>query len=89
MKDKPGNKLLVIKIYDKMLDLVARDGGNIVGSKMNKILGAKRELSLFEKRIRLAQYDGMTRVEVSICHDAIMKFRPDLPPVMTLWHMKM
>ena len=31
----------------------------------------------------------MTRVEISICSAALEKFRPDLPSVRTLWHLKM
>ena len=84
-----GDKLLVVKFYDKLTDLVARDGSHIVGSRIDSILGSKRHLTLFESRIRKAQYAGMTRVEISICHAALEKFRPDLPSVRTLWHLKM
>ena len=31
----------------------------------------------------------MTRIEISICHPAIRKFRPDLPSHKTLWHYKL
>lgn len=54
MRDEYGDKLLVVKIYDKLLDLIARDGCHIVGSKLTTILGAKRLLTQFEKRIRKA-----------------------------------
>ena len=79
VKDHLGDKLLVLKIYDKILDLVSRDGCHVVGSRISTILGSSRKLGLFEKRIRKAQYTGMTRLEVSICYSALTIFRPDLP----------
>ena len=42
----------MVKFYDKILDLVAREGCHIVGSRIFTILGAKYSLGLFEKRIR-------------------------------------
>ena len=36
---KDGEKVLNIKFYDKVLDLVARDGYQMVGSRVNQILG--------------------------------------------------
>ena len=84
-----GDRLLVVKLYDKLLDLIARDGSHIVGSRINTILGSKQQLSTFDSRIRKAQLFGMMRIEISICHAAMKKFRPDLPLVKTLWHEKM
>ena len=46
------DKLLVIKVYDKVLDLIARDGINLVGSRISTILGSSRKLGLFEKLLR-------------------------------------
>ena len=71
-----GDKLLVVKFYDKLLDLIARDGTHLVGSRIATILGCKQQLTLFDKRIRKLQHAGMTRVEVSICRAALEKFNP-------------
>ena len=89
VKDCKGDKLLVVKAYDKIQELVARDGSHLVGSRIRTILGSTKGLGLFEKRIRKAQNTGMTRLEVSICSAALEKFRPDLPSMRTLWHSKM
>ena len=40
VKDQEGEKLLAIKFYDKVLDLVARDGCHLVGSRIATILGS-------------------------------------------------
>ena len=60
-------KLLNIKIYDKTLDMIGRDGFQRVGSRLDQVLGAKREFNLFTKRICDASKTGLTRLEVSIC----------------------
>ena len=80
------DKLLVVKVYDKVLDLIARNGCQLVGSRISTILGSSRQLGLFEKRLRIAQSTGMTRIEVSLCRAAMRKFRLNLPSVRTLWH---
>ena len=41
----------MIKLYDKILDLVARDGINLVGSRIAAILGQKRNVTTFDKRV--------------------------------------
>ena len=51
VKDAYESKLLNVKIYDKMIDLVARDSTHQVGSRINNILGSKGNLSIFEKRL--------------------------------------
>ena len=84
--DGVKDKLLVVKVYDKVLDLIARDGINLVGSRISTILGSSRQLGLFEKRLRKAQATGMTRIEVSLCRAAMRKYRLNLPSVRTLWH---
>ena len=55
-----------IKVYDKILDLVGRDGASIVGSRVREILGCKPQLNSFNKRIRQAKNHGMTRLEISL-----------------------
>ena len=54
MKDEDDDQILVVKIYDKVLSLVSKDGSKTVGSKVATILGSKRELTVFEKRINRA-----------------------------------
>ena len=44
----------MVKIYDKIQELVARDGINLVGGKISTILGSTMNIGLFEKRIRKA-----------------------------------
>ena len=46
---------MVVKAYDKIIDLVAREGSHLVGSRIATILGSTYQLGLFEKRIRKAQ----------------------------------
>lgn len=89
VKGDEGTKLLVVKIYDKLLDLLAREGSHLVGSRVATILGSKWQLSLLEKRVRRAQHTGMTRLEVSICPAALVKYAPHQPSVKTKWHSKM
>ena len=47
--DDDKSKLLVVKIYDKIMDLIGRDGIQQVGSKLYKILGCGRKLDVFQK----------------------------------------
>ncbi len=49
-----------------MIELVARDGSQLVGSRCNRILGSKHHLDKFESRLRNAMYDGLTRCEISL-----------------------
>ena len=39
--DKEKDKLLNIKVYEKTLDLISRDGIQMVGSRLGNILGSK------------------------------------------------
>jgi hypothetical protein len=57
---------MTIKFYDKVADLVARDNIQAVGSRCNALMGSKRHLDLFDKRLRNAQLHGLTRCEVSL-----------------------
>lgn len=52
IKDVSGGKLLNIKIYDKFLDLIGRDGYQIIGSRFDRVIGAKREYSSLLKRTK-------------------------------------
>lgn len=39
--DEKNDKLLNVKVYDKFLDLIGRDGIQMVGSRVGNILGCK------------------------------------------------
>ena len=69
-----NDKLLNIKIYDKTLDLISRDGRQMVGSRIPEILGCKGYTDPLKKRVCDAQNSGLTRLEVSICTSALKKF---------------
>ena len=80
--------MLQIKVYDKILDMIGRDATHMVGSRIKEIVGAKHNLNLFNQKLRVARFSGMTRIEVSICSHAIDTFALCHPPVRTLWHTK-
>ena len=54
-----------------MMDLIGREGSHQVSSRLSKILGCGRRLDVFQKSICEAQAYGLTRVEVSICREAL------------------
>ena len=84
--DKYGEKLLTIKCYDKLLDLVGRNGYHLVGSRMPVVLGCSSERTSFMKRIRGAQHTGLTRLEIS-CHEAaLQKYILYTASLKTDWH---
>ena len=87
MGDK-GSKLLNVKFYDKILDLISREGCHQVGSRTHEVLGSKRQLNVFNKRIGQARNTGMTRLELSICLEALREYSPWETSVKTLWHSK-
>lgn len=49
--DAQHNKLLKVKVYDKMLDLISRDGCHLVGSRVDHILGSSGQFNTFIKRV--------------------------------------
>ena len=69
--DECNGKMLNIKVYDKTLDLIGRDGMQMVGSKLSNILGCKGHYNTFIKRVCQAQNSGLTRLELSICRSAL------------------
>ena len=83
-----NDRLMKVKFYDKVLDLIGRDGTQMVGTRVDRILGSKGEYNSFIKRIVQAQHTGMTRLEISICAAALQKFKPWQPSAKTLWHSK-
>ena len=68
---KDNEKLLNVKAYDKIMDLFGREGSHQVGSRISTVLGCKRQSGAFEKAIRMIKFMGMTRLEISICSQAI------------------
>ena len=42
VKGASGGVLLNIKVYEKILDLCGKDGFQMIGSRFNRVLGAKR-----------------------------------------------
>jgi len=56
---------MVIKMYDKIVELVGRDGTNLVGSQINKVVGAVRNIDKLQRKISKAQNFGLTRLEIS------------------------
>ena len=88
VNDDGGVKLLTIKVYDKVIDLISRDGSKPVGSKTNVIVGAKLKLTELNQRVRKAASTGMTRLEVSIHNAALQKYEVTQPSFKTVWHMR-
>ena len=86
VKDNENRKLLNIKVYDKFLDLCGRDGYQRIGSRFNRVLGSKLENNSFIKRTKECQWTGMTRLEVSICKDALENYSPFQKSLMTVWY---
>ena len=43
--DSDGEKILIVKLYDKVMDVISIENSFIVGSQINVILGAKRYLN--------------------------------------------
>ena len=75
IKDGEHCKIMIVKFYDKLLDLVAREGTHQVGSRMATVLGSSHKLSVFNKRLSSSQYTGLSRLEVSICEEALMRYK--------------
>ena len=89
VQDENHTVILQLKLYDKIMDLVGRDGIQKVGSRMNKVLGSVRGQDQFIKRVLAAETTGLTRVEISMCSGAFKKYNPFQPSVKTKWHEKM
>ena len=87
--DNTGCKVLGIKFYDKMMDLIGREATHLVGSRVSTIVGSCRSKDEFNQRLCQTQLTGLTRLEVSIYPDAEDRYNPMLPSVKTLWHLKM
>ena len=78
---------MTVKFYDKLMDLLGREGSHQVGSRLHTVLGCNRFLTPFQKDVCRTQKTGLTRVEISIRADALRKYRPFDPSAKTGWHL--
>jgi len=49
--DGQADKLLNVKMYDKTLDLIGRDGTQMIGSRLDHVLGSSGQYNAFIKRV--------------------------------------
>lgn len=47
MIDKSNRQVMVIKVYDKVIQLVGKDGFNFIGSAFKQVVGAVGEKDVF------------------------------------------
>ena len=87
--DGRDSKLLVVKFYDKVIDLISREATHIVSSRIATIVGSQRTVDAFNYKLRHAKFTGLTRLEVSICLGAMQRYSPTQASVKTLWHQEM
>ena len=52
--DRNQDKVMTLKIYDKTLDLMSREGTKAVGSRFSNILGSNQTPGILEESVRLA-----------------------------------
>ena len=64
------HKVLTCKVYDKVLDLLGRDGCKTVGSRFATVLGSKYSPGRLEESLRDTRSLGLTRIEISIHLDS-------------------
>ena len=88
IKDSDGTNLFVLKFYDKILDLLGREASHIVGTRINEVIGSKHHNNSFNKRVSMASNHGLTRIELSLCKEALLRYKPFYPSIKTLWHDK-
>ena len=72
--DDEDRKLFTIKVYDKVLELISRNGKNLVGSKCATIVGSKKKVNCFSRKLQACSNTGMTRLEMSIHEDALWHY---------------
>ena len=88
VRDNEGAKLLNIKTYDKILDLVGREATHLVSSRLSTILSSGSQPDAFEKLIRKNQHRGTTRLELSICREALKQYSPWGRSIKKEWNSK-
>ena len=84
--DHQSNKLATVKVYDKTLDLMGREGCKTVSSRFPIILGSKRVRGDMERLVCKAQSTGMTRVELSLHVDSHGGCIWELDDMVHAWH---
>ena len=67
VQNSRNKRILNVKFYDKIMDLISREDLHTIGSRCYKIVGAKGSLDAFDLKVKDARYFGLTRVEISIC----------------------
>ena len=70
VKNDRNVRILNVKIYDKMIDMLSREDCHTIGTRTSNIIGSKHHLDSFDIKLRDARFSGMTRLEVSICQGA-------------------
>ena len=53
----------------------------MVGSKVKAIVGSKKHLTSFNRKVQKAEGTGLTRLELSIHEDALINYKMDEPSV--------
>ena len=81
--DAEKTKLLNVKVYDKILDMLGREGTHLVGSRLKNVLGSKYDVDMLDKRVCDSQLVGLTRLEISILKAALVKYEPLAPSAKT------
>ena len=88
MADHQSKKLATVKVYDKILDLMGREGCKTVSSRFPVILGSKRASGDMERHVWKAQSTGITRVELSLHVDSLSGCNWDVDDMRYAWHVK-
>jgi hypothetical protein len=84
--DEKDKKVLTVKVYDKIADMVGREGVKLVGSNLSKVVGSCYNLDVMSKKVRAAKNHGITRVEVSFYFDDSDEYRFGQPFMNNMFH---
>ena len=76
VQDGDRCKVLNVKFYEKIIDLISREGSLPVGSRIAKIVGATPNKDGLHRRVSESLRTGLTRVEVSVCPAAFTEYDP-------------
>ncbi len=79
--DIEEKKVLNIKVYGKLSELIGRDGSKLFGSKIKEIVGCKRQVCKHDQKFRIAKDNGMTRLEISFNFDTFTGYSFNQPSV--------
>ena len=67
---------------------MGREATYMVGTRVSEVIGSKLNNTAFNKRVSMARNHGLTRIELSLCKEGLLKYKPYYPSVRTLWHSK-